>query len=369
MFLALNEIKHSRLRYILIGSIMMLMASLVLILSGLANGLAADNASAMMNMKADYLVFQNDSRFTLSRSALPVATLNEIKGVNGVKAAAPIGQLSVTMELANGAKLDTTILAINSDSFLTPKVSEGQGLQPGQNGGGVVIDYTAKKQGVKLGDTLKVLPSGQILKVIGFTSGQRYGHLPVIFMDIPAWQAIKFATPEARQEFPDAVSAFAVQMDSAAANQLKSRGDLEVATRQEAISKLPGYSEESGTLNMILVFLLLISALIMAAFFYVITLQKLNQFGILKVLGAKTRYLAREMLAQVLFITLAGVIVGAALTFLLASVLPANIPFNLEGGLVVFYSAVLVGVALLGTLLSLFKVAKVDPLIAIGRVD
>lgn len=369
MFLALNEIKHARLRYILIGAIMMLMASLVLILSGLANGLAADNASAMMNMKADYLVFQTDSRFTFSRSALPMTTLAEINRVNGVKAAAPIGQLSVTTELSGGAKLDATILAVNADSFLAPEVIEGQGLQPGQTGGGIVLDETAKKQNVKLGDTLKVLPSGQMLKVTGFTSGHRYGHLPVIFMDIPTWQGIKFATTAARQEFPDAVSAFAVQMDSAAATQLKAQGNLEVATRQEAINKLPGYSEESGTLNMILVFLLLISALIMAAFFYVITLQKLNQFGILKVLGAKTRYLAREMLAQVLLITLAGVILGAALTFLLASVLPANVPFNLEGGLVVFYSAILVAVALLGTLLSLFKVAKVDPLIAIGRVD
>lgn len=370
MFLAFNEIKHSRLRYVLIGSIMMLMASLVLILSGLANGLAADNASAMMNMKADYLVFQSDSRFTFSRSALPLATLTEISRVDGVKAVAPIGQLSVTTEQENGAKLDATILAINTDSFLAPNIIEGQGLKPGQtDGGGIVIDETAKKQNVKLGDTLKVLPSGQLLKVIGFTSGQRYGHLPVIYMNIPAWQAIKFATPAALQEFPNAVSAFAVQMDSSAANQLKTQASLEVATRQEAISKLPGYSEESGTLNMILVFLLLISALIMAAFFYVITLQKLNQFGILKVLGARTRYLAREMLAQVLLITLAGVIVGAALTFLLASVLPANIPFNLEGGLVIFYSVVLVAVALVGTLLSLFKVAKVDPLIAIGRVD
>jgi putative ABC transport system permease protein len=322
-----------------------------------------------MNLKADYLVFQSDSRFTLSRSTLPLTTLDEVNRVNGVKAAAPIGQLTVTTELDTGAKVDATILAINPDSFLAPPLTEGQALKPGQTGGGVVIDETAKKQNVKLGDTLKVLPSGQPLKVIGFTSGQTYGHMPVIYMDLPNWQAIKFATPEAQQQFPNAVSAIAVQMDSAAAAQLQGQPGLEVATRQEAINKLPGYSEESSTINMIVVFLLLIAALIMAAFFYVITLQKLNQFGVLKVLGAKTSYLAREMMAQVLIIAVAGVIIGAGLSFLLASLMPGSIPFNLEAGLVLVYSGILVAVALVGTLLSLYKVAKIDPLIAIGRVD
>ncbi|HHQ0972437.1 TPA: ABC transporter permease, partial [Listeria innocua] len=42
MFLALRELKHSKLRYILIGLIMVLIAWLVLFVTGLANGLAND---------------------------------------------------------------------------------------------------------------------------------------------------------------------------------------------------------------------------------------------------------------------------------------------------------------------------------------
>ena len=56
MFLAIRELKHSKLRYLLIGLIMVLVALLVFIISGLANGLSSDNASSIQNMKADYFV-------------------------------------------------------------------------------------------------------------------------------------------------------------------------------------------------------------------------------------------------------------------------------------------------------------------------
>lgn len=53
MFLAIRELRHSRLRYGLIGAILALVAWLVFLLSGLANGLASDNASAMQHLNAD----------------------------------------------------------------------------------------------------------------------------------------------------------------------------------------------------------------------------------------------------------------------------------------------------------------------------
>ena len=50
MFLAIRELKHSKVRYLLIGLIMVLVAWLVFIISGLANGLSAENASSILCM-------------------------------------------------------------------------------------------------------------------------------------------------------------------------------------------------------------------------------------------------------------------------------------------------------------------------------
>ena len=54
---------------------------------------------------------------------------------------------------------------------------------------------------------------------------------------------------------------------------------------------------------------------------------------------------------------------------LVATALPADVPFYLSNQVVVVYGLALVVVAVLGSLLSASRIAKIDPLIAIGRVD
>jgi putative ABC transport system permease protein len=124
-----------------------------------------------------------------------------------------------------------------------------------------------------------------------------------------------------------------------------------------------------NTVRTILVFLFIIAALVMAAFFYVITLQKTNQFGVLKAIGARTRTLAIDLVGQVALLTVAGAAIGAILANLIAALIPADVPFYLSNRVVVTYGIVLVIVAVLGSLLSASRIARVDPLIAIGRVD
>jgi hemin transport system permease protein len=370
MFLAIRELRHSRLRYGLIGAILALVAWLVFLLSGLANGLASDNASAMQHLNANYVVFQSDSRVLLHRSLLPMATVNDVRQVAGVHDAAPLGQFTVTVERSgSNDQIDATVLAIDPTSFLAPKIVQGVGLTSDQPNG-IVINRTTQREGVKLGDTLKVLPSGQPLTVVGFTEGQTYSHLPVIFMNIPLWQSLRFAGPGAEGIPADPISAVAVKMDDAAAAQVAQKvSGVEVVTRDTALLNLPGYKEETGSVTMIQAFLFIIAAFIMAAFFYVLTLQKSNQFGVLKALGAGTRFLARGLVGQVMLLTALGIVVGALLSYAVAAIMPAAIPFALDTKLVAVYGSVLLLVALVGTLLSLFQIAKVDALVAIGRVD
>ncbi|WIG57913.1 MAG: Heme efflux system permease HrtB [Ktedonobacterales bacterium] len=370
MFLALRELRHSRLRYGLIGAILALVAWLVFLLSGLANGLATDNGSAIQHLNADYVVFQSGARTLLHRSILPMQTVQAVKQVSGVQDAAPLGQFTITVQrVGSSEQIDATVLAIDPTSFLAPPIITGTGLDSA-NQNGVVLDRTAQRHGVKLGDTLKVMPAGQEMTVVGFTEGQTYSHLPVIYMDIPLWQSLRFAAPGSAGAITDPISAVAVKMDSAAAARVAADvPGVEVATKDSTLQNLPGYKEETGSVNMIQAFLFIIAAFIMAAFFYVLTLQKSNQFGVLKALGASTRFLARDLVGQVLLMTIVGVIVGALLSYAVAAIIPAAVPFALSTGLVVVYGGVLLLVALAGTLLSLFQIARVDALVAIGRVD
>lgn len=370
MFLALRELKHSRLRYLLVGAIMALIAWLVFLLSGLANGLATDNGSSIQKLNADYLVYQSDTRLMFHRSLLPLETVNQVKQIEGVKDATPIGHLTVTTAKADtGEQIDATLLAIEPDSFIAPKLTGGRNFKAAANDE-VVVDEHFKRHGVKLGDKLEVKPTGQPVTVVGFTKNQTYSHTPVVFTNIAYWQAVKFAAPGSKGKIENPVSVVAVKMDKAAADKVsKNISGVEVADREAALQNLPGYKEEMGSIVMILAFLFLIAAFIMAVFFYVITLQKTNQFGILKALGASTGFLVKDLIGQVFILAVAGIVVGALLTYGVAAITPAEVPFALDTELVIIYGAVLLAVALFGTLLSLRRIAKIDPLLAIGRVD
>ncbi len=370
MFLALREINHSRLRYLLITAILAMLAWLVFLLSGLANGLSNDNASSLINLKADYVVYQADSRFMIHRSVLPMALVDQIKQIPGVQGASAIGQLTITATRLDSTKqIDATILAIDPRSFVMPEVSAGKSFA-GQPSGSAVVDEHFKTEGVKVGDQLKLEAYNQTLTIVGFTKNQNYGHLPVIFTDILFWQSLKFAIQGSSGQVVNPANIIAVQMNEATSLQVaKNITGIEVATRQQALEGLPGYKEEFGSVIMILVFLFIIAAFILAAFFYTLTLQKNNQFGILKVLGATNRFLAKDLIGQVIILTLVGIIIGVLLSYGVVAIMPPAVPFALETTLVISYSGVLLVVALLGTLLSLWRIAKIDPLIAIGRAD
>lgn len=369
MFLAWREIKHSKLRYLLIGFIIMLIAWLVFLLSGLAIGLSTANGASIQNMKSDHMIFQKDSRTSMLRSLVPMSTVDDVKKIEGVKDAAPLGQATITLQKqGNDEQIDSAVLATNPGSFLVPSITEGVSFSGSANE--IVLDESFKKYDIKLGDLITVRQTSLVFKVVGFVKGESYNHMPVGFMDIAHWQSIKFVTPESKLGIENPVSVVAVQMKSDGnPDLLNSLPNSEVVTNKTALTNLPGYSEELMSVNMMLFFLFVIAVFVLAVFFYVLTLQKSNQFGVLKAIGATTGFLARSLILQVMIISIIGIAVGLALTYGVAAIMPPVVPFTLKNSTVISYAFILLLVTLLGTVLSLRKIAKVDALEAIGRAD
>jgi len=116
-------------------------------------------------------------------------------------------------------------------------------------------------------------------------------------------------------------------------------------------------------------FLFVISAFIVGVFFYVLTMQKSNQFGIMKAIGAKNGFLGKAVISQVFVLSLASILVGILLTYGTAAVLPKGMPFRLETSWVIAYSLILLAISLASALISVRTVVKIDPLKALGRVE
>ena len=373
MFLALKEMRHSRTRFVMIGIILVLVSWLVFILSGLGNGLADLAASTFKNMAADYVVYQKGSKASMSKSLLSGELKADLLAMPSVEAASPMGIIMGSAVKESGDpeenKVDIALVGIEPGSFLEPAVTEGTGLDAGEPNF-AIVNETMKNEGFGLGDTIILDGAPASLTIVGFVKNQTYNHVPSVFIPIETWRELAFAAPGSDKGLKDPVNAIMLQGKNIDPDAVSQRlPGTETVTRAQAIQGIAGYKEETGTIVMMLGFLFVISAFIVGVFFYVFTMQKSNQFGIMKAIGAKNGFLGKAVIAQVFVLSLISIAIGILLTFGTAAVLPKGMPFKLETNWVIAYSLVLLAIALLSSLVSVRTIVKIDPLKALGRVE
>lgn len=356
MFLAIRELIHAKFRYILIGVIMVLIAMLIFIISGLAKGLSADNASAVQNLQADHVLLEKDvdQRITSSKfSADKIDAIQELEGVE--KATALTVNMTSASEEGSDKKIDVALFLTNLDGTLIPDVRSGETLSS-SNANELILDDSVKQEGVKLGDELDLAGFDKAFTVVGFTKSQRFSHTPVAYVS----SNVLGSTQEK-------INAVALQMADGKIGAVKSElsGQYDILTKDELLKGIPGYSQEQASLTMMIVFLFVIGTFVLAVFFYVLTLQKTDQFGVLKALGTKTSYLMKNVITQVVLISVICIGIALGLTYGASALFPNDLPFELDLANMLQFSSVLLVVTVIGSLLSLIQIVKIDPIRAI----
>lgn len=354
MFLAWNEIIKNKLRFTLIIGVLMLVAYLVFFLSGLANGLASLNREAVDKWDADAIVLTEEADQSLVQSSFSVNALDNIDADEK----AVLGQLNAIAQ-TGGQKANVSIFGINNDEFIMPEVIEGEKFT-GINE--VIAGDALKDDGFKLGDTLSLSSTDEMLKIVGFTDEARFNAAPVLYADLETFERVKFGEEAAGNE--NQISGIAVRTADISA--VTDEEDLAVIETETFIESLPGYTEQSLTLNFMIYFLFAISSVIVAIFLYVLTVQKISMFGVMKAQGIPSAYLARSVIAQTSILAAIGVVVGLGLTLLTGAFLPSAVPVSFDIPTMLIYGVVLIVVAILGAVFSVLTIVKIDPLKAIG---
>lgn len=375
MFLARKELWFSKRRFLLIGIIVVFITWLVFMLSGLGNGLSDLGTAVIRYSNMDFAVFQEDSEFALGKSILSQETVAQVEQVEGVDEAAGIITSAGAILLGDakgdesGKKTSVMFVGIEPGSFLEPKVILGESLNS-NNPNTILVDESLKLEGFSLGDSVILSGVGTEFEIGGFVQNQKLNHMPAVYAPLDTVQAFKYLVPGSNQGIDNPINAIFLKGSDKVENRISQHiSGVEIANKKQTLNGVPGYKAESGTINLMLWLLILISAFIIAVFFYVLTNQKTHQFGVMKAIGASNGFVIRSVVAQVFLLVSISIVIGIGLTYLTEAFLPESMPFNLLDEMVVVYSFVILLTSLFGSLFSVRGIVKIDPVTALGRLE
>ncbi|HAQ7664890.1 TPA: ABC transporter permease [Enterococcus faecium] len=356
MFLALNEIMHSKLRYALVAGVMFLIAYLVFFLTGLAYGLAQDNRTAVDKWEADSIVLSKDANSNLGMSMITKKIAEEVEGGKVAYLAQTPGVVTSKDSTEEG-KINVSFFGIDKNQFIMPNLVEGKAFD---NDDEAVGDISLKEEyGLAVGDTVKLSGSDKTFKLTGFTDHAKFNVSPVLYTTINAYQEIRFEKEDTSE--------------NARINAIVVRGkisnlpeDLEQIKISKFINELPGYNAQVLTFGFMIGFLIVIAAIVIGIFIYVLTMQKINIFGVMKAQGITGGFIARSVVAQTFILSFFGILLGLLGTVGTSLVLPDAVPFQSNWLFFGVISLLMLVVAVLGALFSVRTIVKIDPLKAIG---
>lgn len=368
MFLSLRDLRFARGRFALIGSVVAMITVLVVMLTGLTNGLGHQNTSAVEALGAERISLgsgaasDEEPSFGESRvSAEQAAGWEAAQGVERVERF-DVGRAQLE---ADGTTAPVAVMALEPGTELAPDLEAIDGATRPGAGETVLSEEIAASLGVQVGDEVAAGPLA--LSVAGITPDEWYSHSAVAWTSTEDSPAL--LRTEAGQSSALAVSSAPVagagRLDELTAAQDEELGTSTTDTAG-SLAALPAYSSERGSLLMMQAFLYGISALVVIAFLSVWSIQRTREVAVLRALGAARRWVLKDALIQAAVVLLAGTAVGLLLGWLGGLLAAGAVPFSLSAATTLLPALGILVLGLAAAVLAVRRVTTVDPLIALS---
>ncbi|MFC6169445.1 ABC transporter permease [Loigolactobacillus jiayinensis] len=351
MFLALKEIKHEKLRYSLIIAMIVLISYLIFILTSLALGLARENTNAIESWNIQRIALSQDANVSLSQSLL---TKQQVPAkLSGHEAY--IGQVPVVAKASGEPKTSAQFIGLQSQQFIAKNMQLAAGHKPTTNQE-VVVDTSFKNAGYHLGQKIRLSSTSQQFKIVGFINNAKINIAPIVYGTLTAWRSLKNVGP----------NLVASAIVSQTSHFSQKNDDLKYYSTKQFINKLPGYSAQNSTFAFMIGFLMIISLIVIAVFLYILTVQKLQNYAVLRAQGIPAKTLVGATISQAMILVISGLIIGTALTALTALAMPANVPMTFDLPILGAVALGLVVTGIIGALFPTRMILRVDPVSVIG---
>ncbi len=393
--LAGRDILHAWGKFVFTGVGLGLLIGVTLTMAGVYRGMVDDAKVLLDNSGADLWVVQQGTLGPYAESSsLYDDTWRSILGAAGVLRAANVTYL--TMQVRRGER-DVRAMVVG--------IVAGEPGQPGQPGFLVAGRHITRSHyeavadlasGFQLGDRIQIRRNHYT--VVGLTRRMvSSGGDPMIFIPLRDAQAAQFlkdndaivrqrartaANPAfgapnvldavlASQGSNPYVNAVLVQIEpghdpEAVAEPLRRWKRLTVYTRQQMEEILIGklIATSSKQIGMFLVILAIVSAAIVAFIIYTLTLGKIREIAVLKLIGTRNRTIAGMILQQAIGLGLIGFVVGKIAATFWAPFFPKYVLLETGDALRGFIAVVVI--CILASVLAIRAALKVDPAEAIG---
>lgn len=397
--LAARDIQHSWAKFVLTGLGLGLLIGVTLTMAGVYRGMVDDAQALLSNSGADLWVVQKDTQGPYAEaSSLKDDAVRSLAGMPGVAMAANITYFTMQVKALGGKEARAMVVGIEPGAAGLP--GQPSHLLAGRHLTRSHYEAVADiKTGLALGDKVEV--RRHTYEVVGLTRRMvTSGGDPMIFIPIKDAQEAQFlkdndaiVNDRARSAANPAFNRPAVPglLDAVQSLQTSSRNvnavlvrvaegwesdrvaehirrwkHLNVFTRADMedilVDKLIATSAKQ--IGMFLAILALVSAAIVAFIIYTMTLGKIREIAVLKLIGTRNITIASMILQQALGLGVIGFVVGKVSATFWAPVFPKFV-LLLTGDAVVGFVATLLICALASTL-AIRVALRVDPAQAIS---
>ncbi|MDD3815457.1 MAG: ABC transporter permease [Desulfocapsaceae bacterium] len=397
--LAGRDIMHAWGKFVFTGMGLGLLIGVTLSMAGIYRGMVDDGKALLDNSGADLWVVQKD---TLGPYAEPSSIYDDvwraIRGIPGVVQTANVTYL--TMQVRQGERdVRTLVTGVTAGAPGTlgwpPYLVAGRQITRGHYE--AVADIATH---FKLGDRLQIRRNHYT--VVGLTRRMvSSGGDPMIFIPLKDAQESQFlkdndAIRQQRrrtaenpafnrpqvpglldsvidsQSINPYVNAVLVQLEAGynaadVADSIRRWKRLTVYTRNQMEEILIGklIATSAKQIGMFLVILSTVSAAIVAFIIYTLTLGKIREIAVLKLIGTRNRTIAGLIMQQSIALGIIGFVVGKiSATLLMAPIFPKHVLLEPLDSVMGFAAVVLI--CILASLIAIRAALKVDPAEAIG---
>lgn len=377
--LAKEDIRHTLGKFIVTAMGVGMLLGIVLIMMGVYRGMISDAEVLLNDLNVDIWVVQDDTLGPFAEASRIHEDLKyTIKGIQAIDKSEAITFQNLQLPLADrklavlaiGYDIYGQINPINKERLISGRVLESDHYEI------VVTDKT----GYTLNDEIQL--GRNFYKVVGITQGSvASGGDPLVYISLKDAQELQFTYTNKRIQTDRArgiinkdahlVNAIIATLKDGynvdeIATEIRKWQHKSVYTREEQKVVLTRNVVEKASkqIGLFTVILIVVATIIIALIIYTMTLEKMKEISIMKLIGLPNNMIIGMIVQETLLLGFLAFIFGNIFAHIIYSKFPKNVLLNIPDAWLLF------GIVLIASIFASFigvkKVINADPSAAIG---